>query len=78
MSGITEKVFSEAEVRKLGIKIAGAAKADVNECVGSAEEELEVKTVTKKCRGVCRKIENKRNWKRDTKNHGTCRTRFIC
>lgn len=59
MSGITEKVFSEAEVRKLGIKIAGAAKADVNECVGSAEEELEVKTVTKKCRGVVAKSRTK-------------------
>ena len=59
MSGITEKVFSEAEVRKLGIKITGAAKADVNECVGSVEEELEVKTVTKKCRGVVAKSRTK-------------------
>lgn len=45
MAGITEKVFSEAEVRKIGIKIGEAAKADINECVGTWEEELEVKTV---------------------------------
>ena len=35
MAGITEKVFSDAEVRKIGIKIGEAAKADINECVGT-------------------------------------------
>lgn len=59
MAGITEKVFSEAEVRKIGIKIGEAAKADINECVGTWEEELEVKTVTKKCRGVASKSRTK-------------------
>lgn len=59
MAGITEKVFSEAEVRKIGIKIGEAAKADINECVGTWEEELEVKTVTKKCRGVVSKSRTK-------------------
>lgn len=59
MSGITEKVFSEAEVRKIGIKIGEAAKADINECVGTWEEELEVKTVVKKCRGVVSKSRTK-------------------
>ena len=33
-AGVTEKVFSEAEVRKIAIRIEGAEKADVNECVG--------------------------------------------
>lgn len=59
MAGITEKVFSEAEVRKIGIKIGEAAKADINECVGTWEEELEVKTVVKKCRGVVSKSRTK-------------------
>lgn len=59
MKGITEKVFSEAEVRKIGIKIREAAKADINECVGTWEEELEVKTVVKKCRGVVSKSRTK-------------------
>lgn len=59
MAGITEKVFSEAEVRKIGIKIGEAAKADINECVGTWEEELEVKTVAKKCRGVVSKSRTK-------------------
>lgn len=48
---ITESVFSEAEVLEIGIKIEGESKAVVNKCVGSAEEEMEVKTVVKKCRG---------------------------
>lgn len=55
MAGITESVFSEAEVRKIAIRIEGAEEADVNECVGSWEEEMEVKTITKKCRGVVSK-----------------------
>lgn len=59
MAGITEKVFSEAEVRKIGIKIGEAEKADINECVGTWEEELEVKTVVKKCRGVVSKSRTK-------------------
>lgn len=59
MAGITEKVFSEAEVRKIGIKIGEATKADINECVGTWEEELEVKTVVKKCRGVVSKSRTK-------------------
>lgn len=56
---ITEKVFSEVEVRKIGIKIEGATKADVCECVGGAEEEMDVKIMTKKCRGVTSKTRTK-------------------
>ncbi len=59
MAGITEKVFSEAEARKVGIRIGTATKADVNECVGTWEEELTQKTITKKCRGVVSKSRTK-------------------
>lgn len=59
MAGITETVFSEAEVRKIGVIIGDATEADVNECVGSWEEEMQVKTVTKKCRGVVQKSRTK-------------------
>lgn len=55
MAGVTEKVFSEVEAKKIGIKIDGAEKADTNECVGNWEEEMTNKTVTKKCRGVVQK-----------------------
>lgn len=59
MAGITEKVFSEAEVREIAIRVEGAEKADRNECVGVWEEELSVKTVIKKCRGVLAKSRTK-------------------
>lgn len=56
---VTDKVFSEVEVRKIAIKIEGAAKADINECVGTWEEEMTTKTITKKCRGVVTKSRTK-------------------
>lgn len=52
----TETVFSEYEVRKMGLNFpdakGGEPKSFVCECIGSSEEELDVKTVTKNCRGV--------------------------
>lgn len=49
---MTNGVFSEYELREMGIK-AGESEAYVAaNCVGSCEEELETKVVTKKCRGV--------------------------
>lgn len=59
MSGITEKVFSEVEAREIAVKIEGATEADTNECVGSWEEEMDCKTVVKKCRGVVTKSRTK-------------------
>lgn len=59
MPGVTDKVFSEAEVREIAIMIQGAESADINECVGTWEEEMAVKTVTKKCRGVVTKSRTK-------------------
>lgn len=56
---ISQVVFSEAEVTKIGIKFKDAEKADVNKCVGSLEEEMEVKTVTKKCAGIVAKSRTK-------------------
>lgn len=56
---VTSTVFSEAEVEEIGIKIEGATTADVIKCVGSMEEEMEVKTVTKKCKGVVTKSRTK-------------------
>lgn len=52
---MTNNVFSEFEITEQHIKFKGEeAFSDMN-CVGSCEEELEVKVITKKCRGVVRK-----------------------
>lgn len=56
---VTSEVFSEYDVCELGIRIKGATKADINKCVGSSEETLEQKTVSKKCRGVTAKTRTK-------------------
>lgn len=46
---------SEFEVKKIGFKFADAEAYQTVECIGSMEEDMAVKTVTKKCRGVVRK-----------------------
>ena len=58
---MTKGVFSEFEVRKQYLKLLGVNDATFEEmsCVGSAEEELEVKTITKNCRGVIAKRKTK-------------------
>ena len=50
---ISETVFSEYEAKRIGVIIDKDA-VEVP-CVGSIEEELEVKTMTKNCRGVVAK-----------------------
>lgn len=50
-----DKVFSEFEVSQVGFKFKNAESCKAVECVGSFEEELETKTVTKSCRGVVKK-----------------------
>lgn len=56
---MTKGVFSEFEVVEQHIKVNGdEAYTDMN-CVGKSEEELETKTVTKKCRGVTAKKKTK-------------------
>lgn len=56
---ITQNVFSEAEVSEIAIKVDGATKAEVNKCVGTIEEEMESKTISKKCAGVVTKKRTK-------------------
>ena len=49
---MTNGVFSDFELDQMGLKFTDAeAYKNVN-CVGSVEEEMESKTVTKSCRGV--------------------------
>lgn len=56
---ITETVFSEADVEEIAIRTKDATKADTNKCVGSLEEEMESRTITKKCKGVVMKTRTK-------------------
>lgn len=49
------KVFSDFEIDKLGFKFEGAEAYQTAECIGSYEEELTAKVITKKCRGIVRK-----------------------
>lgn len=52
---MTKGVYSEFEVQEQHIKVKGEDSfLDMN-CVGSSEEELEVKVITKNCRGVVAK-----------------------
>lgn len=50
---ISSTVFSEYEAKQIGVSIEGDSV--IVPCVGSIEEELEVKTMTKNCRGVVAK-----------------------
>lgn len=50
-------VFSEYELREMGIKTQGSEAYVAANCVGSCEEELDTKVVSKSCRGtVIKKI----------------------
>lgn len=49
---MTNGVFSEYELREMGIKTAGSEAYVAANCVGSCEEELDTKVVSKSCRGV--------------------------
>lgn len=49
------KVFSDFEIDQLGFKFSGTDAYKSVECIGSYEEELTAKVITKKCRGVVRK-----------------------
>lgn len=50
---------SEFEVKKVGFKFEGTEAYKTVECIGSMEEDMAVKTITKKCRGVVRKKRSK-------------------
>ena len=51
--------FSKWEVRKLSIKTKNATGFKVANCVGTLEDEYEIKRVVKKCRGVEKKVKQK-------------------
>lgn len=50
---------SEFEVKKVGFKFEEETKYETVECIGSMEEDMAVKTITKKCRGVVKKKRSK-------------------
>lgn len=52
---MTNGVYSEYELRAMGIKFAGKEAYQSANCVGSCEEEMESRVITKKCRGVVAK-----------------------
>ena len=54
---MAETVFSEFELREMAVKIGTDANAAYihMDCVGECEEEMEVRVVTKKCRGKVKK-----------------------
>lgn len=45
-------VFSEFELKQMGFKFNSAEAYQSADCVGSSEEEMNTKVITKKCRGV--------------------------
>lgn len=51
----TESVFSDYEIRAMGVKVGDSEEFIAANCVGSVEEEAEVKQVTKNCRGMVAK-----------------------
>lgn len=53
---MNDTVYSRYEVRKIGVKPSKAEETIIAECVGSFEDEMEVKVVTKNCRGVPQKV----------------------
>ncbi len=55
----SDVVFSEFFLDQIGIKTSDADAAVLVDCVGSLEEEMETKTITKKCRGRVKKSRTK-------------------
>ncbi len=49
---MTNGVFSDFEVKQIGFKFKSSESYVVAKCVGSLEEEMESKVITKSCRGV--------------------------
>ena len=45
-------VFSDYEIDELGIKFDGEEEYGVIRCIGSLEEEMNTRTISKKCRGI--------------------------
>lgn len=49
---MTNGVFSDFELDQMGLKFKDSEAYESVDCVGSCEEEMESKTITKSCRGV--------------------------
>lgn len=49
---MTNGVFSDYEIDQMNVKFADGEDAVAMNCVGSVEEEMTAKVITKKCRGV--------------------------
>lgn len=49
---MTNGVFSDFEIDQMSVKFADAESAVSMNCIGSVEEEMTAKEITKKCRGV--------------------------
>lgn len=52
---MTKGVFSDYELKQMGIKFKSGESYLAANCVGSMEEEMESKVVTKSCRGIVAK-----------------------
>lgn len=52
---MTERVFSDYEVDEIGFKFEDEESYQSAKCIGAAEEEMEVKVITKSCRGIVAK-----------------------
>ena len=63
MATVTE--YSNYEVRQIGVKPSGGEAYIVADCVGTFEDEMEVKVVTKNCRGIPRKVRPRGTGTRD-------------
>lgn len=49
---MTNGVFSDFEIDKMNVKFANESEVIAMNCLGSVEEEMTAKAITKKCRGV--------------------------
>lgn len=56
---MSNPIFSEFFVDSVGIKPAGADATVICDCMGTLDEEINVKTVTKSCRGRVKKSRTK-------------------
>lgn len=52
---MTNGVFSDYEVDEVGFQFAGESAYRSAKCIGASEEEMEVRTITKTCRGIVAK-----------------------
>ena len=52
---MTNGVFSDYELDELGFKFEGEDAYQSAKCIGSSEEEMEVKVIQKLCRGIVAK-----------------------